>query len=203
MFTFIAPYTATYRIVEADGIKFDDVKESDWAYDFVDFASVREIVSGIGNNLYDPEGTMTRAMFVTMLGRIHGNLGSYEEHSFSDVEEGSWYEEYVSWASHNGIIKGYDAENFGPDDSITREQICAMLYRYILFEGCETASGTLEEFTDHDLISDWASESVSAVKGFEIIKGYEDGSFRPQGLATRAEAATMFTRLIYTLLKNR
>ena len=203
VFTFIAPYTATYRIVEADGIKFDDVKESDWAYDFVDFASVREIVSGIGNNLYDPEGTMTRAMFVTMLGRIHGNLGSYEEHSFSDVEEGSWYEEYVSWASHNGIIKGYDAENFGPDDSITREQICAMLYRYILFEGCETASGTLEEFTDHDLISDWASESVSAVKGFEIIKGYEDGSFRPQGLATRAEAATMFTRLIYTLLKNR
>ena len=112
VFTFIAPYTATYRIVEADGIKFDDVKESDWAYDYVDFASVREIVSGIGNNLYDPEGTMTRAMFVTMLGRIHGNLGSYEEHSFSDVEEGSWYEEYVSWASHNGIIKGYDAENF-------------------------------------------------------------------------------------------
>lgn len=65
------------------------------------------------------------------------------------------------------------------------------------------ASETLDAFTDHASISDWAYESVSVVKGFEIINGYDDGSFRPQGMATRAEAATMFTKLIYALLKNK
>lgn len=203
VFKFIAPVTAKYRIVIADGIKFDDVQESNWAYDYVDFASVREIVNGIGDNVYNPDGTLTRAMFVTMLGRIHGNLGTYDEHSFNDIEKDSWYEDYVSWASHNGIIEGYDEENFGPNDSITREQICTMLYRYIKFEGYKLMSEDLDDFTDHALISDWAYESVSAVKGFDIINGYEDGSFKPQGMATRAEAATMFTRLIYALLKNK
>ncbi len=203
VFKFIASVTAKYRIVIADGIKFNDVQEADWAYDYVDFTSVREIVSGIGDNLYDPDGTLTRAMFVTMLGRIHSNLGAYDKHSFADVEQGSWYEEYVSWAVHNGIVYGYDAESFGPNDNITREQICAMLCRYIQFEGYAAASETLDAFTDHASISDWAYESVSVVKGFEIINGYDDGSFRPQGMATRAEAATMFTKLIYALLKNK
>ena len=203
VFTFIAPATATYRIVIADGINFNDVQESNWAYDYVDFSSVREIVNGIGDNLYNPDGTLTRAMFVTMLGRIHGNLGTYDKHSFNDIEAGSWYETYVSWASHNGIVTGYDAENFGPNDSITREQICTMLYRYILFEGYSIINGSLDDFTDSSLISDWAYDSVSAIKGFEIINGYDDGSFKPQGNATRAEAATMFTRLIYALLKNK
>lgn len=203
VFKFIAPAAAKYRIVIADGAEFADVQADSWAYDYVDFAAVREVVSGIGNSLYDPEGTLTRAMFVTMLGRIHGNLGDYEKHGFADVEQGSWYEEYVSWAAHNGIVNGYNAESFGPNDSITREQICAMLYRYIQFEGYAVTSGTLDEFTDSMSISDWAYEAVSAVKGFEIINGYDDGSFRPQGMATRAEAATMFTRLIYALLRNK
>lgn len=203
LFKFIAPVDAEYRIVIAEGIRFDDVPETHWAYDYVDFASVREVVNGIGDNLYNPDGPLTRAMFVTMLGRLHGDLGTYDKHSFTDVEKDSWYEEYVSWAAHNGIVEGYDAENFGPNDSITREQICAMIYRYILFEGYEVTGGSLDEFTDNALISAWAYESVSGVKGFEIIDGYEDGSFRPQGAATRAEAATMFTRLIYTLLRNR
>lgn len=202
VFTFIAPVDAEYRIVIAEGIKFNDV-QSHWAYDYIDFASVREIVDGIGDNLYNPDGPLTRAMFVTMLGRIHGNLGTYDKHSFSDVEENSWYEDYVSWAAYNGIVEGYDDENFGPDDNITREQICTMLYRYIIWEGYTLTSESLDEFTDHDSISDWAYESVSSVKGFDIIEGYDDGSFKPQGFATRAEAATMFTRLIYALLRNR
>ena len=105
VFKFIAPVSAQYRIVTADGTGFYDVTESSWAYEYVDFASIREIVVGVGDNLFEPDGSLTRAMFVTMLGRIHGNLGTYDEHSFTDVEAGSWYEEYVSWAAHNCIIK--------------------------------------------------------------------------------------------------
>ena len=62
---------------------------------------------------------------------------------------------------------------------------------------------TADKFTDDAQISDWAYDSVESIKNLEIVVGYEDGSFRPQGVATRAEAATMFTRLIYTLLANR
>ena len=203
VFTFIAPADAAYRIVVAGGMKFADVRESDWFCDYVDFASVREIVNGIGDGLYNPGGTLTRAMFVTMLGRIHGELGTYDRHGFTDVSQGSWYDEYVSWAAHNGIVEGYDAESFGPDDSVTREQICAMLYRYLTLEGCKAEAGSLDEFTDSGSVSGWAYEAVSAIKGFDIINGYEDGSFKPQGAATRAEAAAMFTRLVYTLLRNK
>ena len=160
-------------------------------------------MNGIGDGLYNPGGTLTRAMFVTMLGRIHGELGTYDRHGFTDVSQGSWYDEYVSWAAHNGIVEGYDAESFGPDDSVTREQICAMLYRYLTLEGCKTEAGSIDEFTDSGSVSGWAYEAVSAIKGFDIINGYEDGSFKPQGAATRAEAAAMFTRLVYTLLRNK
>ena len=142
-------------------------------------------------------------MFVTMLGRLHGNLGTYDTHSFTDVEAGSWYEEYVSWASYNGIVEGYDAEHFAPNDPITREQICTMIDRYMKYEGYNIEVEAADKFTDDAQISEWAYGSVEAVKNLEIVVGYEDGSFRPQGLATRAEAATMFTRLIYTLLANR
>ena len=142
-------------------------------------------------------------MFVTMLGRMHGNLGAYDKHSFTDVESGSWYEEYVSWAAHNGIVEGYDSEHFAPDDKITREQICTMIDRYMKYEGYNAVAETADKFTDDAQISDWAYDSVEAIKNLEIVVGYEDGSFRPQGVATRAEAATMFTRLIYTLLANR
>ena len=96
VFRFIAPVRATYRIVVVDGTDFDDVPETYWAYEHVDFTSAREVVLGAGNNLFVPEGDLTRAMFVTMLGRMHGNLGTYDAHSFTDVESGSWYEEYVS-----------------------------------------------------------------------------------------------------------
>lgn len=200
---FIAPVSAQYRIVTADGTGFYDVTGSSWVYEYVDFASIREIVVGVGDNLFEPDGSLTRAMFVTMLGRIHGNLGTYDTHSFTDVEAGSWYEEYVSWAAHNGIIKGYDAEHFAPDDKITREQICAMIDRYMKYEGYNIAAEAAGKFTDDALVSDWAYDSVAAARNLEIVVGYEDGSFRPQGFATRAEAATMFTRLIYTLLKDK
>ena len=203
VFQFIAPVSAQYRIVTVDGAGFYDVTESNWAHNYVDFASIREIVVGMGDNLFEPDGSLTRAMFVTMLGRMHGNLGAYDKHSFTDVESGSWYEEYVSWAAHIGIVEGYDAEHFAPDDKITREQICAMIDRYMKYEGYNAVAETADTFTDDAQISDWAYDSVEVVKNLEIIVGYEDGSFKPQGLATRAEAATMFTRLIYALLANR
>lgn len=203
VFKFIAPVSAQYRIVTADGAGFYDVTESNWAYDYVDFVSIREITAGMGDNMFEPDGNLTRAMFVTMLGRMHGNLGTYGQHNFTDVAPGSWYEEYVSWATHNGIVEGYDAEHFAPDDRITREQICAMIDRYMKYEGYTAAAETGSKFIDDTQISGWAYNSVEAVKSLEIVVGYEDGSFRPQELATRAEAAVMFTKLIYALLANR
>lgn len=203
VFRFIAPARATYRIVVVDGIDFYDVPETSWEYAYVDFTSAREVVAGMGNNLFVPDGDLTRAMFVTMLGRMCGDLGTYDAHSFTDVEPGSWYEEYVSWAAYNGIVEGYDAEHFGPNDKITREQICTMVDRYLKYEGYQIAAEPAGKFKDDGQISSWAYNSVVAVRNLGLVVGYEDGSFKPQGLATRAEAATILTRLIYTLLRNK
>ena len=78
-----------------------------------------------------------------------------------------------------------------------------MIDRYMKYEGYDIAAEASGKFTDDALISDWAYDSVAAAGNLEIIVGYEDGSFRPQGSATRAEAAAMFTRLIYALLKEK
>ena len=203
VFRFIAPVSARYRIVTVDGIVFSDVPSGQLGARVRGLHFMRDVVNGVGDNRFNPDGSLTRAMFVTMLGRMHGNLGTYEANSFTDVEPGSWYAEYVSWAAHNGIVEGYDAAHFGPNDKITREQICTMIDRYMKYEGDQIAAASAGKFTDDGQISDWAYESVVAARNLGLVVGYEDGSFRPRGLATRAEAATIFTRLIYTLLKNK
>ncbi|MBQ6947577.1 MAG: S-layer homology domain-containing protein [Clostridia bacterium] len=177
---------------------FKDVSKKDWFYKngAIDYVYNNGLFSGTAADTFGPEENMTRAMFVTVLGRLEGCKVSINKAvRFMDVKKNQYYTGYVHWAADNGIVSGVSDADFGPDENITREQICAMLVRY-----CEYAKVTLEEvndavtFTDAKEISKYARSAVKIcqkgglVNGEKVTEGYR---FRPKGNATRAEVATI------------
>ena len=190
---------------------FNDVLETDWYYESVKYAVESGIFKGVGDNSFSPGGTMTRGMFVTVLGRIAGIQASdYPwQDNFSDVDASAWYAPYVVWASENNITKGIGNNKFGPDELVTREQMAVFIVRFfealgIDFSGPdETAEGTdvkpaedpADEPKDLSSVSDWAKDSVLRLWKAGIFKGDENGYFNPQSNATRAEGATISMRV--------
>ena len=194
-----APYTITLDSAEEEApamVSFSDVGEDHWACDVVGEAAGAGIFQGVSENTFDPQGTLTRAMFVTVLGRLAGTEGTEGDTGFADVEAGSWYAPYVKWASELGIVTGVSEDRFDPQGAITREQMAVMLSRFL--EVCEP--GVLAQvgglpFDDQTAVSSWAQAAVRTLASNGIMEG-DGGSFRPQGLATRAEAAALVSRCL-------
>ncbi len=197
---FIAPVNAVYRLAE-NTVIFDDIA-GHWAEENIIYAAAREIFTGVSENAFAPDSNMTRAMFVTVLGRLAGVSADVNRASeFEDVPAGQWYTPYVSWAAENGIVEGYGNGLFGPDDLVTREQMCAIITRYLTALGYElTESADAIDFADNNKISDWAKNAVTYCQTRELIVGKENNMFAPQDHSTRAEAATILRRLIEKVL---
>lgn len=175
---------------------FTDIKKKDWFFNAVDYVYDAKLFSGTSENTFGPKEKMTRAMFVTVLGRLHGQkVNNNVTTRFSDVKKGKYYTGYVKWGADNGIVAGISATTFGPNANITREQICTLMVRY-----CDYADITLQQvnapiiFNDAGDASSYAKAAIKAcqqgglVKGEKIAGGY---NFRPKGNATRAEVATI------------
>jgi hypothetical protein len=132
--TFIAPGDGKFYFKEIDSI-FTDIKDH-WARENIEFAYIHDLFKGIGNDLFGPDMKMTRSMFVTVLGRLHGiDPSAYNKSSFNDVEADTWYSSYVQWASKNKIVLGVGNGNFEPDREITRQEMCVIFERYIKYAG--------------------------------------------------------------------
>ena len=186
--------TVTFGIIPKDR-PFIDVKEGDWFYDAVYYCYDMGWFKGTGTTTFDPQGTMTRAMFATVLWRIAGEPKAVGGKSFTDVEPGQWYSEAILWASGAGIVEGYGDGTFGTNDPITREQLATILYRYAQHKG-EGFKGLWNfklDFPDAGEVSVWAIEAVSWMVMNGVING-KDGKLVPGGNASRAEAATMLQR---------
>jgi len=112
------------------GIPFSDVKRSDDIFEAVRYVYERGIFRGTGASEFRPETVMSRAMLVTMLWRLKGEPQAAVPAAFTDVVQGSWYADAVAWAAETGLVTGYDALHFGPEDDLTREQILTLLYRW-------------------------------------------------------------------------
>ena len=113
-----------------------------------------------------------------------------------DTSPTAWYYGAVEWAANQGLVSGIGNGNFAPDRPITRQEMAVMLNRYIVSREIELPQGETSIFTDQDTISAWAIDGVLAIQAAGIISGYPDGSFQPQGTATRAEVATIFARFL-------
>jgi len=199
---FIAPVDGVYYLKEID-VLFSDIS-GHWAKEYIESATVKNLFKGISVKLFYPDGYMTRAMFVTVLGRLRGiNVDEYQGSSFNDVVPGEWYSPYVEWAAQNGIIHGYGNGYFGTNDEITREQMCVMLERYVKFAKYDLPEvNEVTIFADHDNISSWAKASVYYAQRTGLVIGMGNNLFNPLCKATRAEVATIFDRLILRIIDS-
>lgn len=195
------PEAIRYAMALMRGIdvpQFTDVAEDAWYHDYVYDLVYRGVVNGMTATTYEPEGKLTRAQFVKLLACSLADaetLKTYEgKHPFKD-SEGHWAEAYIAWAKDKGIVEGVSATKFDPEAPITREQMATIFGRYALKQGIELpkSDNAAGSFPDADKISEYAREFVELMRIAGILNGYEDGTFRPQGNATRAEAAKLFS----------
>lgn len=176
---------------------FTDVKETDWFYDAVRYVRVNGIFSGTSATTFEPNRTMTRGMFVTVLGRMTGvDAGRYQgESSFSDVPADAYYAPYVAWAVKHGVTVGTGGGRFSPDALINREQMATFFVRYFEKFDVDYTTGAVITTTpeDIDTVSPYARDAVLKLWKTGILNG--DGvNFDPAGNASRAQAATLCMR---------
>ena len=178
---------------------FTDVSESDWFFNDVKFVYQNGLMNGTSATTFSPEGTTSRGMIVTILWRMAGSPDMEDKiwgYPFADVDATAYYGTAVYWARLNGIAGGYDDATFGPNDPITREQMAVMMYRYAQYMGYDTTQGgmAIREYADYGQVSSYALEAMDWANATGIVTGTSESTLSPQGQATRAQAAAMFTR---------
>lgn len=185
-------------LAETPEITFTDVPANAWFADAVKFVVEKGLMNGISATEFGPEITTTRGMIVTILYRMAGSPAVSTAATFSDVKANMYYSNAVAWGSANGIVKGYTDNTFKPDQIITREELAAMLYRYVQFNGGGFTGAWYFPLTakDADSISEYADEAIHWCVMNGLISGFEDGTLRPQGNATRAQVAAIIQRFV-------
>ncbi|MDO4541793.1 MAG: S-layer homology domain-containing protein [Bacillota bacterium] len=186
----------SYNIVTKE-VVFNDI-DNHWSKDYIGFLSSRDVVNGMRQGYFEPDGNLTRGQFITILARISSdNIEEYTTETFNDVSEKDYYYNAVCWANANNIVNGRSIGEFAPDAKITREEMAAMCWRYTDYMGLSIeAVRTPADFSDAASISSYAKDAVSQSYAAGYINGVGNNIFRPQGNATRAEAGTMISGLV-------
>ena len=198
MLMFDVPHFSIYGIgYKEDKLTFADIKDH-WARADIKFVTARGLLNGTGNNLFSPNTSMTRGMFVTALGRLSGiDINSYKTSSFADVKEGTYYIPYVEWAVEKNLVKGIGNKAFAPNKTITREEMAVIMGNYAKVMGYTVPKKyTQVVFADNNSISIWAVDMVKQMQIAGIMTGKEDNKFDPKATATRAEVSAVMSRYI-------
>ena len=178
-------------------LPFDDVSKNDWFYDDVEYVYESGLMQGVRTRTFEPNAPITRGMIVTILYRMEGWPAVSGSCVFQDVAPGSYYESAILWAAAQGIVKGYDDTHFGPDDSITREQLAAILMRYAAYKNQDTdVRASLNGFVDAGSISSYATNAVAWAVSGQLLAGVGGSRIAPAGNATRAQAAAILHRFL-------
>ena len=181
---------------------FTDVSRSDWYYQFVDYVTSKGYFNGTSETTFAPAENMTRAMFVTVLFRFDGAKGDRSQSAFTDVAPGEWYTDAINWAAANRIVDGVGNGKFAPNDPITRAQMCTMIERYLAlykkaWKVTLPETGSVSVMVDENAIPAYALAAVKQCQRHGLVNGFEDGTFRPNELSTRAQVAAVIYRMSY------
>lgn len=174
---------ATFKEVNYD--HFVDVSRDSWYYDAVCYVYDHDIMDGVGSRKFAPYGDLSRAMIVTTLYRMEDEPWVRNYGTFRDVDEDAWYAEAVEWAAEEGIVKGYGKKTFGPNNSVTVEQLAAILQRYADYKGYDIDE-TVRLYSDA-VVSQWALDNVRWAVAEGLLRGGR--SVDSTQVATRAEIA--------------
>lgn len=175
---------------------FTDVSENKWFYDDVSYVYGKDLMIGLSDTVFAPNAKLSRSEIVSILYRLDGRPKVTLTNSFTDVKDGCWYYSAVLWAKDNGIVKGYSDERFEPYKSVTREELAAIMYRYVLYKA-EAFDGELDyslNFDDAQNVSDYAVEGMKWCVLNDIVNGIGNNLLAPKGNATRAQAAAIIHR---------
>ena len=174
---------------------FTDVSHS-WADDGIQYCVTHQLMSGIGNDLFGPKLTTTRAQIVQILYNLEGEPKVSGTTPFTDLTQ-DWYQDAVLWAYQTGVVAGTSSTTFEPDRPVTREQIAVILMEYVTrvlkLERTWTPAD-LSDFPDAGSVSDWAKDAMADAVGLGLISGASNGGqtyLEPQGSATREQVATI------------
>ena len=189
--TEVIPATGSVNVTEM----FTDVSHS-WADDGIQYCVTHQLMSGIGNNLFGPKLTTTRAQIVQILYNLEGEPKVSGTTPFTDLTQ-DWYQDAVLWAYQTGVVAGTSSTTFEPDLPVTREQIAVILMEYmtrVLKLERTWTPADLSAFPDAGSVSDWAKDAMADAVGLGLISGASNGGqtlLEPQGSATREQVATI------------
>lgn len=172
-----------------------------WAKSAIESAVAKGLFAGTSPTTFHPDQAMNRAMLVTVLYRMEKEpTAEGDGKRFADVPAGAYYAKAVAWASDKGIVAGYSETQFGPEDTITREQLAVILNRYTTYKGYNTSkSADLAAFQDADQISEWARVPVQWANAMKLLNGRTSTTLAPKGSATRAEVAKILVTFLDTV----
>ena len=189
--TEVIPATGSVDVTEM----FTDVSHS-WADDGIQYCVTHQLMSGIGNDLFGPKLTTTRAQIVQILYNLEGEPKVSGTTPFTDLTQ-DWYQDAVLWAYQTGVVAGTSSTTFEPDRPVTREQIAVILMEYVtrvLKLERTWKPANLSAFPDAGSVSDWAKDALADAVALGLISGASNGGqtyLEPQGSATREQVATI------------
>lgn len=185
-----------YTVIQGQP-SFPDVPGQHWASASIHKLAAKLIINGKEAGRYVPSDAVTRAEFAALIVRSLGLQPAAGSGGFSDVGSAAWYAPAIRTAQANGLINGYEDGRFRPDQTVTRQEMAAILMKAISFTGTEAEAGSsAQPFKDSAAISGWAQQAVAQAAASGIVQGTPDGQFLPQANATRAEAAVMLGKTL-------
>lgn len=197
----------SFALIKDETVKanFADVAVDAWYADAVQYVYENGMMSGTSETTFSPDVTTTRGMIVTILYRLEGSPDLSNEnlgYPYADVDANAYYADAVYWARQNGIVSGMSAEQFAPNNAITREQMAAILYRYAQFKGYDvSAKADLSVYTDAAQVSTYATDAMAWANGAQLITGTSQATLTPAGNAIRAQVATILMRFCENIAK--
>ena len=180
-------------------VNFTDI-DNHWASREIKTLANAKIAEGVSDTEFNPEGTVTRAEFIAMVLRTAEISPKAYTGGFTDVSAGDWYADTIQAAADAGLIDSHFVQGGAilPNQPITREEMASLINNIDVYKKANVPDyvGALSSFADGGSISDFARAAVSNLLMDGIIRGYEDGTFKPANTATRAEAAAMLYNYI-------
>ncbi len=194
---FSTSHFSTYGVAYKASFNFTDI-DGHWAKDHILFVANRGLMTGTSAITFSPNGSMTRGMFVTALGRLaNADTGTYKQSSFTDVEADAYYMGYIEWGVKNNILVGIGGGKFNPNGLVTREQMAVIMDKYATAIGFKLPEvHTLNVFADNAKIGAWSAPSVKRIQMAGIIQGKSNNLYDPKGTATRAEVSAVLRRFV-------
>lgn len=195
------PFLSQYPVGTADYVPvtpYWDVWDTNYHAENIALATELGLLNGVGDHRFGSLMTMQRGMLVTMLWRIAGSPKVGTGSGFPDVSADKYYAEPVTWAVKNGVVTGFQDQTFHPEENVSREQMVAILYRFAELQGYSTdAFDNLKNYTDRQVVQEYALPAMEWAVGAGIIKGITETVLGPAEPTTREQLATILIRFVH------